>query len=73
MRYLIFLEVAAYFGLENYPDVFLVATFVLEIWVSFDAYRTVLGEEQKPLAVKPDIQVRTVGGGLDKEEKDIYV
>ena len=51
--FFIFLELAAYFGLENYPDVFLVATFVLEVWVSYDAYMIALREKQKPDASKP--------------------
>ena len=71
--FFIFLEVAAYFGLENYPDVFLVVTFVLEIWVSYDAYMIALGERQKPDACKPEISTGSAGIGLDKEKKDIYV
>jgi hypothetical protein len=71
--FFIFLELAAYFGLENYPDIFLVLTFVLEIWVSYDAYMIALRDKQKPDAGKPEIMVGSTGVGLDKEKKDIYV
>ena len=76
----IFLEVAAYIGLADYPEAFLAFTFDLEVWVSLDAYRIALNQSRKELLGNNEVTIRTtVTDGtnkdikLNKEEKDIYV
>jgi TM2 domain-containing membrane protein YozV len=80
--FFIFLEVVAYLGLsESYPDVFLIFTFALEVWVSFDAYRIALNQGKKEQVSNNELTIRTtITDGTDKDiketnnkEKDIYV
>jgi hypothetical protein len=77
----ILLEVVAYIGLEDYQEVFLVFTFAVEVWASFDAYRIALDQGRKEYSGGSDVTIRTTitdGSGknikeLNKEEKEIYV
>jgi hypothetical protein len=76
----IFLEVAAYIGLTDYPEVFLIFTFGLEMWVSLDAYRIALNQGRKEPVSNNEISIRTTltdGTSNIKEinnkERDIYV
>jgi TM2 domain-containing membrane protein YozV len=79
--FFIFLEVVAYMLLSDYQEVFLVATFALEVWVSFDAYRTALNQGREDPISANGLSVRTtINDGtnrdireMDKEEKGIYV
>lgn len=77
----IFVEVVAYIGLTDYPEVFLVFIFALEVWVSFDAYRIALNQGRKEPVSNNELTIRTTltDGtnkdikGINKEEKGIYV
>jgi len=77
----IFLEVAAYIGLTDYPEVFLLFTFALEVWVSLDAYRIALKQEKKDPVSNNELTIRTtLTDGtkakikeINNKEKDIYV
>ena len=77
----IFLEVAAYIGLADYPEAFLAFTFVLEVWVSLDAYRIALDQERKDPISNKELTIRTtLTNGtkadikeINNKEKDIYV
>jgi TM2 domain-containing membrane protein YozV len=77
----IFVEVVAYIGLADYPEVFLLFTFALEVWVSFDAYRIALTQDKKDPVSNNELTFRTtITDGtikdikeLNNKEKDIYV
>jgi TM2 domain-containing membrane protein YozV len=78
----LFLEVVAYIGLvDSYPDVFLMFTFALEVWVSFDAYRIALNKDRQETVSNNELTIRTTltdGTNkdikeMDNKERDIYV
>ncbi|MFZ2456763.1 MAG: hypothetical protein WAX07_09830 [Candidatus Altiarchaeia archaeon] len=79
--FFIFLEVVAYVGLADYPEVFLIFTFALEVWVSLDAYRIALMRGRKDPVSNNELTIRTtLTDGtpknikeIDNKEKEIYV
>jgi len=43
----ILLEIIAYAGLTGYPEVLLLFSFALEVWASFEAYKTAVDQGRK--------------------------
>jgi hypothetical protein len=68
----LFLEVAAYIGLADYPEAFLFFTFGLEMWVSLDAYRIALNQGKKDPVSNNELTIRTtITDGTKAEIKEV--